>query len=114
MSRPKGWTIEEAVGALRALSPVAERAGYMLAMYGSVATKGEGADLDLLAVPWRPTSSIELLAALRGEVALQQSGALHEGAMGTMAIQFLWWGDRVIDLQIREVSSPYPHRRELP
>lgn len=45
------WTLKEAWQLFVKLQPEARRCGYLLSIFGSVIERGEGNDLDLVAVP---------------------------------------------------------------
>jgi hypothetical protein len=47
------WELTDAITQYRKLHPVLSKAGWLVAMTGSVVREGEGQDLDLILVPWR-------------------------------------------------------------
>lgn len=101
---PIGWTLDAARQAWGMLDPIAHRAGYTLAIYGSV-LRGRGNDLDLLAVPWRPdTDPVDLRDRLVEHLALNPTAleGRYEGLMGTQCFVLQLKNGRVIDLQVRE------------
>jgi hypothetical protein len=99
---PVGWTLDDAKQCWAVLDRVAHQAGYLLAIYGSV-LRGWGTDLDLLAVPWRPSASdpetlLELMAAA---VEGTPDGPTYEGSMDTRAVVIQLRNGRLIDVQVR-------------
>jgi hypothetical protein len=65
MVATRNWTLDEALAFLRRAIPEADRAGYVLGLYGSVVMHGIGRDLDILAEPKRfGTNAYALLYAL--------------------------------------------------
>jgi len=57
---------DTALTILKALDPVFHDAGYLMGLYGSLLLDRIGHDIDVLAVPWRPTTVSELDLALQG------------------------------------------------
>lgn len=47
------WELEDAIEQYRKLHPVLSKAGWLVALTGSVVREGSGQDLDLILVPWR-------------------------------------------------------------
>lgn len=98
-------TIEEAQRVIALLSPVAHGQGYMLALYGSVLTRGYGRDIDVIAVPWRPgAASPEELIRVLCTQGFESPEVGRRGAMSTYATVIIEKQTGLpIDLQIREV-----------
>lgn len=46
-------TFTDAMNVIERIEPIVYAAGYTLALYGSTLMKGQGNDIDLVAVPWR-------------------------------------------------------------
>lgn len=81
----------------------ARDAGCVLAGYGSTARYGDGRDLDVFAVPFRPADYGHLLDAFKA--AGYGDGDLYFGSMGTCAVLLRAPNDGpIIDLCIREVK----------
>ena len=55
--RVKRWTIVEAQTLFGEIEPIVRSHGFLLCIAGSVVTKGEGKDLDLVAVPMKTESN---------------------------------------------------------
>lgn len=97
-------TLNDACRHFRRLSNRANIAGYMLALYGSTVQEGAGADIDMLAVPWRPSNYKALLDTLKLSGYTTFAGSLHYGVMGTCAVILVCPDGQHVDLQIREVK----------
>ncbi len=104
MERPaRTVTRDHAAACARFIEPVVGQRGFLVALYGSTLTYGRGRDIDLLLVPWRPTTSAvieDLLVFLDAKLGGPPI-ALYRGAMGTTAVTFdsPTWG--LVDIQIR-------------
>jgi hypothetical protein len=95
------WKLSEAGPLVRELEErVAHAEGFMLGIYGST-LEGSGADLDVLAVPWRPgTSPAHLLAALAGYLGAK-TGPAYVGQIGTYSAVLTLEDGRLLDVQVR-------------
>lgn len=103
------WTLQEALPVIKKITEEMNRHGYMVALYGSVLTKGEGRDLDLQFIPKRHKHEITAscvwifarLTALFDADFSKQNNKIYSGLLGTKSNTILLPDGRIIDIVIQ-------------
>ena len=103
------WTLSEALVLIRKISPIAQRHGFSVALYGSVLDKGESEkDLDLFFVEQDP--DICDVHGCLGEISnlpeVRNTGIAMQGTGGAFSVIRLH-DRRIIDAQFRSYGDPY-------
>jgi hypothetical protein len=104
-----GWTIEQAMQLMALLATPFLDNGYSLALCGSVPARGNGNDLDLLAVPTEVTATPpeemeRLMCKLLGATPFEEP---RTGLLRTWSRAYILGDGRQIDMQYR-INPPVP------
>ncbi len=103
------WTLGDALPLIRKISPIAQRHGFSIALYGSVLDRGESEkDLDLFFVEQEPDicdvqGCLDEIATLRE---VRSAGIAMQCTGGAFSVIRLL-DKRVIDAQFRSYGSAY-------
>jgi hypothetical protein len=101
------WTLEDAILLIRDIEPIANQAGFTVALYGGVLIRGTGNDLDLFFVE-QDSDICSVEECLQGVVALPE--ILRYGAPNDLRNEIcytIWLKDgRHIDAHFRAFSRP--------
>lgn len=106
-----GWTIAEAQSVIGELTEIASRNGYLIALYGSVLTKGQGRDLDFLLVPKRPMDNPLYVIVDISEQLDAPIRDSYEGLAGTYSAALELRDGRILDLQVYRLVPNTGHGR---
>lgn len=102
------WTIDQARQLADHIDRRVRPLGYLVALYGSVLTQGQGRDLDLLLVPWRPNTDPQLaITTIRIVAGGGRNDLLNieQTAMRALSALILDADGRAIDLQVRDATD---------
>ena len=99
------WTLAEAAAVANIIGGLLHSCGYLVAVYGSCLT-GEGRDLDLLCIPWRPSPLPPGMCepAFCGALNLKPQEPGEIGLMKSWSRLYLDPKGRIIDIQFRKAG----------
>jgi hypothetical protein len=101
--RGRPWRMHS--GLLRSSRPAAFRISYLIALYGSVLTQGEGNDIDVFAVPFDTPAKPERFLQMMEDLGFVPLDEPYTGLTGTLARQYRDPSTGyVIDLEILEAG----------
>jgi hypothetical protein len=116
VNHPDPWSLPQLLRIYPDLVAVAHDAGFLLAVYGSILDPKPdragntlpASDLDLIAVPWRPALTQELIDGLCGRCDLTVAGRWFGAYCESVA---LWYHQQIVDLQVRNHRPQAEHYR---